>query len=469
MDRQGRPGKRGKYKRGKEAVRELTTPPQFPVDRRHRAKPTDSDWAGYDYDFVSNPPDELNCSICLSVLRDPNLTDCCGNHFCQLCIRRLKSEGKPCPLCQEQDYTVMLDKFFVRKVNELLIKCPSSGQGCEWVGELGSIERHLDVSCGFVEVACDYCQSEDILRNSLADHKKVCSARPYRCEYCGFRDKWQFIKSVHHSECEKYPIECPNKCGIGRIQRRKLEKHFREECTFEEVCCEFEYTGCRVRGPQMFMTVHLSENVSSHLGMVASHFQKKLVEKDKVIEELQICNKTQRKHIAKLEANLTSHSKVLEKVEVEVVDMRSTFYVQIFKLLTDIAWKNQDIKMPNSKRNRKAMLLVGAFIGAAVGFIVGHVWGPVGVVFSMILGGYMGAILFYDLSETECVGRVFATMVDEKEKQRIARTAVLVVRECNLDFVEQILAKAILHNPAEARSFLTTILKRLKFKVQYRK
>ena len=115
------------------------------------------------------------------------------------------------------------------------------------------------------------------------------------------------------------------------------------------------------------------------------------------------------------------------------------------------------------------MLLVGAFIGAAVGFIVGHVWGPVGVVFSMILGGYMGAILFYDLSETECVGRVFATMVDEKEKQRIARTAVLVVRECNLDFVEQILAKAILHNPAEARSFLTTTLKRLKFKVQYRK
>ena len=71
---------------------------------------------GYDHKFVSDPPDELNCSICLSVLHDPILTSCCGNRFCQSCISRIKNEGMPCPLCQEQDYTIMLDKLIIQRV-----------------------------------------------------------------------------------------------------------------------------------------------------------------------------------------------------------------------------------------------------------------------------------------------------------------------------------------------------------------
>ena len=195
MDRQGRRGRRGKQKRNKApTLRQLTEaarPPQPMVDTftiRHfndttvnknddfystssfgaaasHRRPADG---GYDYEFVTNPPDELICSICLSVLRDPNLTSCCGNHFCQSCISRIKNERNPCPLCQEQDYAVMLDKFFVRRVKGLKIKCPGNSHGCEWVGELRSIERHLDVSCGFVEVTCDYCQNEDILRHNLS-------------------------------------------------------------------------------------------------------------------------------------------------------------------------------------------------------------------------------------------------------------------------------------------------------------
>ena len=129
MDRQSRPGKRGKYKRNKESTtstRQLITPPQLPVDRRRfddhstcprsRAKLNADRCGGYDYEFVSDPPDELKCSICLSVLRDPSLTSCCGNHFCQSCISHIKNKGMPCPLCQEQDYTIMLDKLIIQRV-----------------------------------------------------------------------------------------------------------------------------------------------------------------------------------------------------------------------------------------------------------------------------------------------------------------------------------------------------------------
>ena len=581
MDRQSRPGKRGKYKRNKESTtRQLTTPPQLPVDRRQfddscarsRAKLNADRCGGYDYQFVSNPPDELICSICLSVLRDTNLTDCCGNHFCQLCIWRIKNEGKPCPLCQEKYYNIMLDKSIIRRVKELKIKCPSCGHGCEWVGELGSIERHLDVSCGFVEVTCDYCQSEYILRNSLSHHKSTCPARPYSCEYCGFKDKWELITSVHHGECEKYPVECPNKCGVGKIQRRKVNKHLREECALEVIGCEFEYTGCQVRRPRTHMALHISENMPSHLGTVASHFKKKLADKGKVIDELSMHNKaqsrqllelrediqsqkeqiteleanierrqlsavsalkakvqsqereisrlrgdiqsqikeqtkelkasvkkerlsalsalkegeisglradvqSQRKHIEDLEAHMESaYSKVLEKVEVEVVDMQSIFYVPIFQLLEDIALKNEDIYLSNFRNTAVRLIflaVIGAFIGAFIGSFMGAAF--CSVTGLKIMGGvYVGAVVWglsgakFAVERSKCAARVLSR-TDKKEKQHVARTAIQVARERHLHFVEHLLARMILDNPAEARSLLIAVLKKLNFEVEYRR
>ena len=535
MDRQGRRKRRGKPKPNKAPTRpltEATIPPQVREDTfiiRHfnihtvnegedfysrssaavasRRRSADRD-GGYDYEFVSNPPDELNCSICLSVLRDPNLTSCCGNHFCQSCISRIKNKRNPCPLCQEQDFTVMLDKFFARRVNELKIKCPNSSHGCEWMGELGSIGKHLDVSCGFVEVTCDYCQSEDILRQNLAVHKKVCPSRPYSCEYCGHRDKWEVITMVHHVRCEKYPVECPNKCGVEKVQRRKLDKHVREECPLEEIGCEFEYAGCQVRQPRKNMTLHLSENVSSHLGMVASHFQKKLVEKDEMvdelrvsqkklaekdemIDELRVCNNTQsrqlsalkssvqsqereisslrayvhsqRKQMEELETNAESQSRALEKVEVEVDGIKSLLYVQIFRLLKDIALRNRDLQM--SKKN-EASVFGAAIGGAAIGGAAGRAMGPAGAIVGAVLGGSVGAIAAFASGKPEAVVSVLSNM-GEKEKEHVASTAVKVAQECNL--MEPLVTKSILDSPAGARSFLMTVLKRMNFEVHVNK
>ena len=556
MDRRAR-GSRGRRARGRriwsrEPTRHLTeaaTPPQHPVERFtvwHSNASIDGS-GGYDYEFVSDPPDELNCSICLLVLRDPSLTSCCGNHFCQSCISRIKNEGMPCPLCKEQDYSIMLNKSIIRKVKELKIKCPNSGRGCEWVGELRSIERHLDVSCGFVEVTCDYCQSEDILRNSLSDHKSICPARPYRCEYCGFKDKWVFITSIHHSKCEKYPVECPNKCGMGKIQRLKLIEHVRGECALEEIGCKFEYAGCQIRQPRKYMALHLSKNVSSHLAMVVSHLQKKLVEKDEMIDELRICNEaqsrqlsalkasvqsqereisglkkevqsqrkqmeeleanteshsralevkvdemidrlkicnetqgrqlkasvwsqereisglkkevqSQRKQMEELKANVESQSRALEKVEVEVDDIQSIFYEQIFQLLKDIALRNRELEM--SKRNDG---------GATIGGTAGSAMGQVGAIFGTVLGKSLGALVGFASTETESVASVLSKM-GENEKQCVIITAIKIARERNL--VEELLTKSILNNPAKARSFLMVVLKTLNFEVhvqQYRR
>ena len=119
---------------------------------------------GYDYEFVNPPPKSLECSVCLLTLRDPHVISCCGYEFCQVCIERVQRDSKPCPLCNEQDFSTMLQKKIVREVNALVIRCPQKELGCEWEGELGQLQRHLNPGagvssaegCEFFIVECAY-------------------------------------------------------------------------------------------------------------------------------------------------------------------------------------------------------------------------------------------------------------------------------------------------------------------------
>ena len=55
---------------------------------------------GYDYQWITEPPDELKCAICISVARDPQQHggNGCGKVFCSSCIEDYNS--KSCPICR---------------------------------------------------------------------------------------------------------------------------------------------------------------------------------------------------------------------------------------------------------------------------------------------------------------------------------------------------------------------------------
>ena len=89
-----------------------------------------------EYDFVEQLPDEYFCPVSFAVLLEPYQTRCCGNHLSQEAYQRL--QGQPqCPVCREENLTAVDDKFHKRKV---LSRCPHKAEGCEWEGELGSLE-----------------------------------------------------------------------------------------------------------------------------------------------------------------------------------------------------------------------------------------------------------------------------------------------------------------------------------------
>ena len=143
---------------------------------------------GYDFEFVTTPPKFLECPVCLLILRDPHVISCCGNEFCQLCIQRVQIEGKPCPLCNAQEFTTFLHKKLVHEVNGLVVCCPQKAQGCEWEGELGQLQLHLTnpgagqdlrKGCLYVMVACPLKCGVEIPRCLLAEHEsEACPKRP---------------------------------------------------------------------------------------------------------------------------------------------------------------------------------------------------------------------------------------------------------------------------------------------------
>ncbi len=274
---------------------------------------------GYDYDFLETPPEDLQCSVCLFVLCDPQLTSCCGHHFCKGCISRVIMRGKSCPLCQAGEFTVMLDKNFQRKINELKIKCPKNANGCEWVGEVKRLDSHVNVrdgDCGYVEVACEYRCGEEVRRRDMADHiESSCSQRPYICKHCGHKASFAGITVVHFSACKKYPVRCPNDCGIESIPRDALRQHTDTECPLEAINCEFHFAGCCVCTPRKDMPKHTSENVQSHLSMVAQNFQLKLEDKDKKITTLESSLEEQKSKISALQLKVNQQKQQIQRLE----------------------------------------------------------------------------------------------------------------------------------------------------------
>ncbi len=62
-----------------------------------------------EYKFLTEPPDDLKCLICLGVARDPLQHGKCGKLFCEDCLEKY-GRHKPCPNCRTRDSNYFVDK-----------------------------------------------------------------------------------------------------------------------------------------------------------------------------------------------------------------------------------------------------------------------------------------------------------------------------------------------------------------------
>ena len=228
-------------------------------------------YKGVQYVFLDNPVrllEELKCSVCLELLSDPVVTSC-KHLFCGKCIK----DQHTCPTCREE-FTTMEDVVSTRVIGAFKVKCPNSSEGCEWQGELGDAEEHLEKKCQQQTVECPNGCGEKKKRELLQNHiEHDCPNRRYTCPHCAHVGVYKDITTVHYTNCRDFPLPCPAKCR-QKITRKNMESHLSTECPEEYISCKYATFGCdtavRRREKESHIsddTLHLRKSMESQVAM----------------------------------------------------------------------------------------------------------------------------------------------------------------------------------------------------------
>ena len=279
---------------------------------------------------------EFECPVCLFVTREPHLTGCCGQHFCQACINRIVTNRKPCPCCKAKRFIVILDKKQKRRVLELKVECTWKERGCDWSGELGKLDTHVDTrngSCQFVDVNCPNNCGESHQRRHLANHlSDLCPKRPFTCQYCGqFKANYKKVYNDHYPKCTKYPVPCPNKCEVGSVERSNFTQHV-SECPLQVVECEFAHAGCSEKITRTDLPKHMELSVQKHLVLVSSYCVKEMTNVRKELTEA-------KKKLAQTEKKLAEKDKQIKALQTKVHTLEvGTGFLPIEFTLANFSW-----------------------------------------------------------------------------------------------------------------------------------
>ena len=236
---------------------------------------------GFECEFVEKPANYLQteCPICLLILRKPYQVTCCGKSFCKECIERIKTGKRACPCCNRETFNDFLNLGLQQPLYAFQVHCSNKEDGCEWKGELGQLDNHLNLNnlskenelegCAVANIKCSYC-SEIVTRNSLQHHKnELCDKRPFSCEHCNnYKSTYNDVIHNHWSVCGSHPVQCPNKCEAFP-QRQDCEKHVSSDCPLTVVECDFNYAGCEVKLPRKEMPDHIKDSLVPHFLLLA--------------------------------------------------------------------------------------------------------------------------------------------------------------------------------------------------------
>lgn len=268
---------------------------------------------GYDLDFVDEQiSDELLCLVCLLVLREPQLTSCCGTHLCNACYEHVVEKGQGCPKCRDTDFTVLLNKHHRRKILELKVHCTNKSQGCDWADCLSSLQEHLNAKCQYAEVECPQGCSASIQRSTLEHHlQEACEKRMYTCLYCQvYRNTFDVVTDEHANVCPSFPVQCPNRCNLGTVDRCCLEQHLCL-CPQQELDCPLHRAGCTVKVFRKDMDGHMKDNVHTHLALLSSLTLELKLDLEQKEDQLRQKDET----IAHIEHDLRKKDERIDRVE----------------------------------------------------------------------------------------------------------------------------------------------------------
>ena len=232
-----------------------------------------------EYNFVETLDARYTCSICTGLLKEPHLTECCGHHFCEECLKKWGESDKKalrssCPHCREKPFAHIHDKPLQREINDLSVYCSNKKLGCGWEGKVVQFEQHLE-TCEFVQIKCEKCDKSILKKGEAVHLEKVCKWREASCLHCHKKGPDCEINSLEHmSSCVGFSVLCPNKCSTELFLRSQLKQHLQDVCPTAPVECPFREAGCVMNVQRKDLQSHMSTAQPLHLLMMLDTVKK---------------------------------------------------------------------------------------------------------------------------------------------------------------------------------------------------
>ena len=145
---------------------------------------------GYeDCRFEKDVDENLHCSICYNVLKEPRM---CRNNehlFCLDCItEHLRVNSQTCPECNEHLSvdTLRRARLANKYLSKLKINCDHASRGCPEFTCLEGLKTHV-ATCGYAPVLCSNaeCGMEINKQDKVRHETEVCEYRRMKCHDCG--------------------------------------------------------------------------------------------------------------------------------------------------------------------------------------------------------------------------------------------------------------------------------------------
>eukprot|EP00111_Clytia_hemisphaerica_P017793 TCONS_00052623-protein len=295
---------------------------------------------GYDVEFLHEQFDDMKCSICLLILREPMQADECGHRFCKSCVVNIEKSGQKKYICPQDrtKMTLFRDKGREREILNRPVKCIHHKEGCCWAKALRELEYHTK-ECDFEEMVCPFNDcGYKFQRRFLAKHNKEdCLYRTMLCPFCD--EEYSFhLEQDHIEDCDYLPI-CCDYCQARDIPRYKMETHLIQKCAKAPRQCDFAHLGCEEQMLMYDIAKHNTNFSDHHINLALQKISAKeniIMEMGQDLERVQSYNINLRQDIEELRNdNVNLNKQVASQAE------------EIQRLKTDL----QKAKSLNSDQN----------------------------------------------------------------------------------------------------------------------